>query len=378
MVEGVYRELLEVMKSRGGPYAGLDIPEFFALVEELFDAEEAEINNALPRKPTPIDEIAAKTGRSSEEVSGILERMAGRGLCGVSKTSDGVLYRGLPFMPGIFEFIFIGGGESEREKTVARLIHTYKKAYAESKGVEKITYPVTRVIPVDRTIGVGNTIHTYAQVQTYIDKYDTIGVGTCFCRHAAHLRGEDTHDMPMEVCFWFGEFAVERLGGRKVSKAEARDCWTAEVAGLLHMSRNTTDEIDFMCNCDRWHCEVVTEVLKQPKPGRVFNSGFEPRFDPERCVACGSCIEWCPPEALTMGEANVPGGQYRSMFRMRGMCHGVSGGRNCNGKQTRFSCPAKDSQSTGDSIKKQCSVVKLTSFVLQIQNVHCRSLYGWF
>jgi hypothetical protein len=37
--------------------------------------------------------------------------MAGRGLCGVSKTSGGELYRGLPFMPGIFEFIFIGGEE---------------------------------------------------------------------------------------------------------------------------------------------------------------------------------------------------------------------------------------------------------------------------
>jgi hypothetical protein len=38
MAEKGYRELLEVMKSRGGPYAGLDIPEFFALVEELFDS----------------------------------------------------------------------------------------------------------------------------------------------------------------------------------------------------------------------------------------------------------------------------------------------------------------------------------------------------
>ena len=53
-----------MMKSRGGPYAGLDIPEFFALVEELFDPEEAEINNALSRKPTPANEIATKTGRS--------------------------------------------------------------------------------------------------------------------------------------------------------------------------------------------------------------------------------------------------------------------------------------------------------------------------
>jgi hypothetical protein len=158
MTQTVYRELLEVMKSRGGPYAGLDIPEFFALVEELFDPEEAEINNALPRKPASVEEMAARTGRSLEEALKILERMAFKGLGGVSKTSGGVLYRGLPFMPGIFEFIFIGGGESEREKMLARLIHTYKKAYSEARGVENITYPLTRVIPVARTIKAGNTI----------------------------------------------------------------------------------------------------------------------------------------------------------------------------------------------------------------------------
>jgi Pyruvate/2-oxoacid:ferredoxin oxidoreductase delta subunit len=310
MSQAVYRELLDVMKGRGGPYAGLDIPEFFLLVEELFDPQEAEINNALPRKPAPVEEVAAKTERSSEETSKILERMAVRGLCGVSKTSGGELYRGLPFMPGIFEFIFIGGGEAERQKKIARLIHTYKKAHTAARGVEKIAYPVTRVIPVARTIKAGNTIHTYDQVMTYIDKYDVIGVGACYCRQAAKLRGEELHGMPIGVCMWFGEVAeniTERLGGRQVTREEARQILNrCEEAGLIHMSRNTTDEIDFMCNCDRWHCEVVGQVLQQPRPGLVFNSGFEPSFDAGRCIACETCIERCPPEALTMGAANLP------------------------------------------------------------------------
>ena len=310
MTQAVYRELLDVMKGRGGPYAGLDIPEFFLLVEELFDPEEAEVNNALPRKPASVEQVAAKTDRSSEEISKILERMAAKGLCGVSKTSGGELYRGLPFMPGIFEFIFIGGGETERQKTIARLIQTYKKAYSAAKGVDKIVYPVTRVIPVARTIKAGNTIHTYDQVMTYIEKYDVIGVGACYCRQAAKLRGEELHGMPIGVCMWFGEVAeniTERLGGRRVNPEEARQIVNrCEEAGLIHMSRNTTDEIDFMCNCDRWHCEVVGQVLQQPRPGLVFNSGFEPSFDAGRCVACETCIERCPPEALTMGAASLP------------------------------------------------------------------------
>jgi Pyruvate/2-oxoacid:ferredoxin oxidoreductase delta subunit len=109
---------------------------------------------------------------------------------------------------------------------------------------------------------------------------------------------------------WFGdysEFFIERLGVRKVSKEEARRILDeTEEAGLVHMSRNTTEEIDFLCNCDRWHCSVIKLVLKQPKPGLVFNSGFQPHFDPERCNACETCIGRCPPQALEMGEDNVP------------------------------------------------------------------------
>jgi Pyruvate/2-oxoacid:ferredoxin oxidoreductase delta subunit len=116
--------------------------------------------------------------------------------------------------------------------------------------------------------------------------------------------------MPLDVCMWFGEkaeYAVERLGSRKVSKKEALEVLNrAEEAGLLHMSRNTTEEIDFLCNCDRWHCDVVTQILKHPKPGLVFNSGFRPNLDSERCTGCGVCIDRCPPGALKMGEGNVP------------------------------------------------------------------------
>lgn len=310
MMHTVYREMLEVMKSRGGPYAGWDIPEFFEVVQELFDPEEAAVNNVLTKKPASVEEIAVRCGRPGREVFQILERMVRKGLCGVTKTPAGVLYRGLPFMPGIFEFTFIGGAETEREVKLARLIQAYKKAYVAAKGVEKIPYPVTRVIPVVRTIKAGNVIHTYNQVMTYIEKYEAIGVGACYCRQAAKLRGEDLHGMPVDVCMWFGAMAeniTERLGGRRISKQEAKEIVDrCEEAGLIHMSRNTAEDIDFMCHCDRWHCEVVRQVLRQPKPALVFNSGFEPAFDGERCAACETCLERCPAEALTMSDENIP------------------------------------------------------------------------
>lgn len=64
--------------------------------------------------------------------------------------------------------------------------------------------------------------------------------------------------------------------------------------------------MNFICNCDRWHCGAVKSALAQPKPGLLFKSGFEPRFDPDPCTACETCVERCLSEALTLGKNNVP------------------------------------------------------------------------
>jgi Pyruvate/2-oxoacid:ferredoxin oxidoreductase delta subunit len=310
MASQVYRDMLDVMIKRGGSYAGMDIPEFYELVQELFTPEEAELNNALPRNPVTAAEMARDKGQSEAEVTALLEGMANKGLC-VTFVSEGKrYYQGAAFVFGIFEFQFMGGKATERDKKIAELIHAYKEAYTTAKGVQRISFPVTRVISVDRKITVKNAVHTYDQVATYIEKYDPVCVGSCYCRHEAKLRGEDVHGMPIETCMWFGkrgEYAAERLGGRKVSKEEAmRILDKAEEAGLVHMSRNTTEEIEFLCNCDRWHCSVIQGVLKQPKPGLVFNSGFRPHFDAERCNACEVCVDRCPSGALKMGEENLP------------------------------------------------------------------------
>jgi Pyruvate/2-oxoacid:ferredoxin oxidoreductase delta subunit len=310
MSQEVYQHLLTVMTKRGGGYAGMDIPEFFALTEELFTPQEAEVNNAMPRGPFTAKALAEAMGRDEGEIEKILEAMADKGLCTTLKVDQTRHYQAARFMPGILEFQFMPGKTTERDKKIAKLIYAYKKAYDQKTDRSGPDFPGIRVITVDALVQVGNKIHTYDQVQTFIDKYDPISVGTCYCRHAALLQGEDTHGMPTDVCMMFGpmaEYVIERLGARKVTKEEARQVLDrAEEAGLIHMSQNMTEDIGFICNCDRWHCFAVKNVLSKAKPGLYFNSGFEPRFDAEVCTACGTCIDRCPPEALTMGENDLP------------------------------------------------------------------------
>lgn len=250
MSEAVYKELLTVMQKRGGRYAGMDIPEFFDMVEVLFTPEEAAINNAMPRGPFTAAGLARELGRDAGETEAILEGMADKGLCMALKQEGTQYYQSARFMPGILEYQFMSGKTGERAREVARLIHAYEKACDARSEPSAVTFPTVRVITVDKTIEAGNQMHTYDQVQTFIDKHAFISVGTCYCRHAASLRGEDTHGLPNDVCMQFGmgaRYAVERLGAKMVSKKEARAVIErSEEAGLIHMSQNVTDDIGFL------------------------------------------------------------------------------------------------------------------------------------
>ena len=307
----VYQKLLEVMKKRGGAYSGMDIPEFYAMVEELFTPEEAEVNNAMPRGPFTAKDLAREMGREEAELEPILEAMADKGLCMAVKMNEVQCYQSARFMVGILEYQFMPGKTTERHKKLARLIQAYKKACDRQTDLAAAAFPTTRVITVDRAVAANNQVHTYDQVQTYIDRYEPIAVTSCYCRHAAALRDEDVHGLPSDVCMQFGlgaQFAIERLGGRKVTKEEAREVLNrAEEAGLIHMSMNTAEDLGFLCNCDRWHCVTVKHALAKPKPALYFYSGFEPRFNGERCLGCGTCLERCPAEALALvGEEGPP------------------------------------------------------------------------
>jgi Pyruvate/2-oxoacid:ferredoxin oxidoreductase delta subunit len=306
----IYRKLCEAMAKRGGEYPGMDIPEFYVLVEELFTTEEAAVYLAIPRGYHPASAVASQIGKQEEEVEPILEAMADKGLCSAGKMGDTTFYGSLPFVPGIFDLQFMRGANTEKDKRIAKVIHGYKAALHKIQGPSKVTFPTTRVIPVDWKIQVGNKIHTYDQVASYIEKYDPLAVSTCYCRQEAKLIDEkDDCGKPDEVCMQFGmlaQFVIDRGFGHKISKEEAIDILRkSEEAGLVHSTINR-QEIEFLCNCCNDHCVILQKALAQPKPGIALNSGFQPVLNPELCTACEICIQRCPPIALTMSEDDVP------------------------------------------------------------------------
>ena len=133
MSDQVYKEMLPVMQKRGGPYAGADIREFYDVVKVLFTPDQAAVNNALPARPVTAERLAQSTGRETPEIGQILESMADNGLCSAFRLRDEMHYVALPFMIGIFEFQFMRGTATERDKKIARAIDSYKKAFKKAQ-----------------------------------------------------------------------------------------------------------------------------------------------------------------------------------------------------------------------------------------------------
>jgi hypothetical protein len=211
----------------------MDIPEFYDLVKELFTPQEAGVAAAMPRKPSTARAIAQEMGRNEKEIATVLENMANKGLCTSFEQEGKGFYVAIPFVPGIFEFQFMRGTRTDRDRKVAKLIQAYEKAVDAARGPQTITFPGSRVIPVEKTIRPGSKVHTYDQVSSYIDRYDPISVTTCFCRHEGKLLDEKSDcGKPDDVCMQFGvgaKFVIERELGPGANLWRRSKCQASQV-----------------------------------------------------------------------------------------------------------------------------------------------------
>ncbi|MBT3310912.1 MAG: 4Fe-4S binding protein [Desulfobacterales bacterium] len=305
----IFKQLSETMANRGGPYPGMDIPEFYPMVEEMFTPEEAALSNAMPIGHFTLDKLLPKVDMSEEELIEMLKEMGKKGLSETRMIGGKLHYMGSPFMPGIIERKFMRGTFTDHDKRVAILVKKYVDRVDEIIGERVKTYPEGRVIPINQTVKGETTVRVYDEIMSYIDKNDFISVGTCYCRHWARLVDEnDVCEKPHEVCMIFGEGArnmVENGIGRSLTKEEAREViLETEKEGLIHCTMNTKD-ITFVCNCCKCHCMGIEMALRNDNPSDFISSGFKPVTNQELCVNCGTCIDICPTEALSFNSDDI-------------------------------------------------------------------------
>jgi ferredoxin len=306
-------EICNNINRLGGIMPAIPCPELTELLEELFTEEEAAIAAKLPPATLPAQDLAEKLSKTEEEIIPLLESMADKGTVLSLKKDGRVLYRLLPIMPGIFEFQFMRGTATERDRRLARQFKTYLDmamplVTQTITAVKEIT-PPARIIPVEKTIQAGQTVYTFDELSRYIEEAEAIAVGHCFCRHQAYLLGEDSCEAPKECCMNFGpgaQYTAERGITRMITKQEAYQILTeCEEHGLVHLSSNTSNFLEYLCNCCSCHCDVLKKAKETEHPVWIATSGYLSKVDTELCESCEICVEHCQMGAITMNNEDI-------------------------------------------------------------------------
>ncbi len=284
--------------------AGLGAPpseELLRILEELFTPEQARVGAALPFRPTPVEKVAAAAGLEAGEAGRLLEAMADRGLVFARRGDKGDYYALLPVLPGIFELQFMKGEGGPRQTWLARLYEQYYVKSLAPRIAEARSTSYARVIPVEREIPNPMEIFPYEEVSRYIREGESFALTRCHCRHQQELIGAGC-SAPQDVCMLFGPFAafaVERGFARAATREEMLDALDrSEAHGLVHVSDNVAERINFLCNCCGCCCGFLRAAGEAGRANVVAASRFVAVHDAEACTACAVCVDRCQVGAL--------------------------------------------------------------------------------
>lgn len=133
-----------------------------------------------------------------------------------------------------------------------------------------------------------------------------VAVYECGCRHA-----RANHCEPTQVCMIIGQpfvdFVLEHnpQSSRRLSQAEALELLEAEYErGHVHSAwfkDVCLDRFYVICNCCKCCCGGIEAMTKYGMQ-LMASSGYVAQVDEMLCVACGTCEEACPFEAVEVEE----------------------------------------------------------------------------
>ncbi len=301
--EDVYEELRKKISS--WPIRFPESKEAIEILSMLYTEEEAEFLThftAPYEDPETIEQMVNRTEKSQERIRSIVNDLVSKGLLFrfTSRKDDKVYYTLMPMAPGIFEFYFSSGRDSDEKRKVAKLI---EKSYMKGFGIEvgASDYPWARVMPIEKTITINKELSKdllilpFEKMSEFIAASRKIAVINCSCRTKKRC------DHPLETCLVFdssAEFMVERGFGRYLTVEEALELLEeTEKAGLVHSTINTQTKPQFICSCCTCACLILRGLTELHNPRAIAKSNFIPVRDNEICTKCRKCVDICPLEA---------------------------------------------------------------------------------
>src|SRR5512136_237770 len=158
------REILDRHLAGAPPSKKID-----QILRILFTPEEAKVAVGMIFTPTSVEEIAARSDVSAEEVRARCESMATKAIV-FSREKNGITgYSLLPTIPGLFEFPFMKGGGEPMHRTLAKLWEEYHREALGNSFASSPT-PLTRVLPVEGTIDARVEVLPFEVISKMLDR----------------------------------------------------------------------------------------------------------------------------------------------------------------------------------------------------------------
>ena len=291
-----YKQLAERLDSLPNGFPPTKDGIELQLLAKLFTPEEAELASKLRLTLESPTQLAERIGGEPAQLRKQLKGMAQRGLIEMGKVEGGIGYRLIPFVVGIYEL--------QNNRLDAELAALFEAYYLGAFGQSLEVQPaVHRVIPVGESIRMGLEVRPFESAAEIVAGMQAWGVTECICRKQKALVG-DPCSHPLEACLVMSTSpgAFDQSGStRALTQQGALDVLhMAAEAGLVHSVSNNQQGIWYICNCCTCSCGVLRGMKDLGIANVVARSAYLCQVDPDKCLACGDCLERCQFEALSL------------------------------------------------------------------------------
>ena len=295
------------------------------LLKVLMTEEQATfVQQVFKKSSLRLDQIKENTDLDEIAILKLLNDLMDGGIVvgSFSRTTGEDIYRLMGPFPGIFEYSFMRGGTGEKEK---KLVVLFEKLFSDMRDIVQKNYdvvvkmsknspPVTRVVPVEEYIEVGQEeVIPREELSKILEDYDIIAKTYCYCRHEKDLLNEPCKVTKEKYnCLLLDKsanFAINHKFGVKISKDEAQKILSeAEDYGLVHkifhVHLNPEREVEGICSCCKCCCGILGSYYKGMAPLHTLTS-YLAKIIPDNCIGCGTCVEKCPMETIELVDATA-------------------------------------------------------------------------
>ena len=302
----IYRELQKHLNTLPIGYPATESGVEIRLLKQLFTPEEAKTATKLSFSFESLETIFERFDKSEMSINDleqILNNSVSKGATIVKKEGDKKYYANAMFMIGMYDIQTHRGNEN-----LVEFLKDSSQFFKEGMDTEMFQTGINqfRIVPIEKSITPAHHVTSYDDIRQIIKNTEgPIVVANCVCRNKKDLYEEPCSQTDLrETCFVlrdiFAQIYLDQGWGRQVSKEEALEILNkTEEDGLVYQPGNA-QRPGSLCCCCGCCCGYLSDMKALPKPTDFLKSNYYAEVDSESCTGCGTCIDRCQMDALTL------------------------------------------------------------------------------